>query len=70
VISQKPDEALRILDPALDRIKDSANLWYWGGVCKHAMGDIAAASRRAREAYDLDPQNGDYERLLAGLQAA
>jgi hypothetical protein len=54
------DAALRVVDQALARITDSANLWFWGSLCHEAAGHGARAARCAEEAFRLQPGNATY----------
>jgi hypothetical protein len=55
------DTALSVIDRALSRITDSANLWFWGSLCHEAVGHGMEAAHCVREALRLQPTNPTYE---------
>jgi Flp pilus assembly protein TadD len=55
--------ALAVAEAALERVTDSANLWYWASVCHDALGHGPEALARITQALRLSPADPAYMAL-------
>jgi Flp pilus assembly protein TadD len=64
-----PREALRILDDALDRFPDDAELLFGAAAYSRDLGDVERAIGYARRLVEVDPADRQAAALLRDLEA-
>jgi hypothetical protein len=70
VQESQPQRALSVIEAALQRSPDHANLWYWASVLHDALANPRLAALSIVEAIKLNPEQPQYREQAAKLERA